>query len=1318
MRILFIALFSAVSVVMAFGEEVFSVDNISYSVASKDEVKVISSLGDQYSGDIKIPEQVTYESKTYSVTAIGDCAFDGCTVTSVTIPNSVTTIGSGAFCGCEGLTSVTIPNSVTAIGDYAFSSCNGLKSVEISNSVTTIGDGAFEWCERLTSVTIPNSVTTIGDGAFEGCEALPIENNIRYAGTCAVEIIDRSVTSCMVKDGTTWIGPKCFEYCENLTSIEIPNSVEYFGEGAFEGCTGFPIVNNIRYAGPYAIESIDKSVSGLFLRRETKWIGRDVFKGCGNITSVRLPISVTGIAEEAFSETHIETIKLPDSLKTIGREAFKRCKDLTSIEIPDAVIAIGECSFMDCSSLSSVKVGDHVNEIGEQAFLRCISLSSINLPNSIKTIGSGAFEGCKSLKSAEIPNSVTAIGDYAFDGCTGLTSVTIPNSVTTIGDYAFDGCTGLTSVTIPNSVTTIGSRVFYGCGGLTSVTIPNSVISIGGGAFSNCIGLKSVEIPNSVISIGGLAFSNCIGLKSVEIPNSVTTIGYGAFSGCWLTSVTVKSVKVFNIDKNTFSTYSSAKLELQAYNTGFKGAEGWKNFQQVEINKEAANDSIFEVIDKDEKTAAVYYLPVKEKVVVPEKAVIDGEEYSIVKIAEHAFAYHDELKEIYIPRSITTIASGVLNGCTNLQGIKVSEDNSSYCDIDGILYDKAKTEIILCPKRKAGRVAIPNSVKEIKSFTFQDCSDITEIDIPTSVERIEECAFEYCIGLTHIEIPSSVSYLGWNAFNMGNEGKLRKIVSFIQNPSAIQDEVFDGGSYNGATLVVPNKLISQYKIAPVWNKFRNINSGYMISCSKVEGEGSFNVNSKGVSDGIMVTADESISVLFVPAEGYAVKEIMRNGEDITSYLKNDSITLTDIQEDTELEVAFTDNFLFIENAMAKQREEFSLSIDLQNTAQISALQADLVLPKGFSIAKNAFGEDMVEIGGRTSNRRHYVSTSTMEDGSTRITCTSLNNAPFVENSGCILKVTIRMSDNVNIMPTDYAIALKNIVLSDVESKPYTMSYATGKVSIEESDVVMGDINADSRINVGDVPALTSFILNNSREYFIFKAADFDKDGSIKVNDYVSLVNLILGGARSKSFYARSNSFVSDAPKEKANVCIEPFVIKPGGTAQVVIDLNNPGDAFTAIQFDMTLPEGITLTTEFGDYVVDVGSRTTYRRHDVAGQLLEDGTFRVVCGSQTNAEFSGESGDVVLVTLQADAAMAEGNYSLELKNIIVARVDATNETCKNATAQVIVGDLDRVVSIAEDGSQLHSVYSLQGIPLNAKPKQDGIYIIDGKKVLVE
>ena len=179
--------------------ETVEINGIYYNLVSKIQEAEVTSNPNKYTGSVVIPEKVTYESVEYSVTSIGNSAFEYCSgLTSVTIPNSVTSIGYSTFSGCSGLTSVTIPNSVTGIGDYAFSYCSGLTSVTIPNSVTSIGDYAFRYCSGLTSVTIPNSVTSIENYAFYSCSGL---------------------TSITIGSGIKTINSSAFASCPELTDV-------------------------------------------------------------------------------------------------------------------------------------------------------------------------------------------------------------------------------------------------------------------------------------------------------------------------------------------------------------------------------------------------------------------------------------------------------------------------------------------------------------------------------------------------------------------------------------------------------------------------------------------------------------------------------------------------------------------------------------------------------------------------------------------------------------------------------------------------------------------------------------------------------------------------------------------------------------------------------------------------------------------------------------------------------------------------------------------------------------------------------------------
>jgi len=228
---------------------------------------IYTDYPDEYTGNVVIPEEVTYMDKTRKVTSIGDYAFCNCKeLTSVTIPNSVTNICGDAFYWCSGLTSITIPNSVTSIGDYAFYMCSGLTSITIPNGVTSISYGTFSLCSSLTSVDIPNSVTNIGGYAFYHCTGL---------------------TSVTIPNSVTSIGDYAFCSCSGITTVTIPNSVTSIGDHTFEYCS---------------------VLSSVIIPNSVTNIGDYAFYLCYNLTSITIPNSVKSIGKKAFDEIAVSTI--------------------------------------------------------------------------------------------------------------------------------------------------------------------------------------------------------------------------------------------------------------------------------------------------------------------------------------------------------------------------------------------------------------------------------------------------------------------------------------------------------------------------------------------------------------------------------------------------------------------------------------------------------------------------------------------------------------------------------------------------------------------------------------------------------------------------------------------------------------------------------------------------------------------------------------------------------------------------------------------------------------------------------------------------
>ncbi len=396
---------------------------------------IITGCDRDVSGNLTIPSEIDGRK----VTSIGDWAFyNRSSLTDITIPDSVTSIDKYAFLYCSSLTNInvsndnkvyssedgvlfnkdktkiiqypegkkstsyTIPNSVTSIGEGAFYNCSSLTNISIPNSVTSIGDGTFVRCSSLTDITIPNSVTSIGDEAFDACSSL---TNINVSN-------DNKVYSS--EDGVLFNKDKTeitrYPEGKKSTSYTIPNSVNSIGGRAFAFCSS---LKNI---------TIPNSVTS---------IGNGAFAVCSSLKNITIPNSVTSIGDGTFVRcSSLTNITIPNSVTSIGDEAFNFCSSLTNIDVSNdnKVYSSEDGVLFNKDKTKIIKYPEGKKD------------TSYTIPNSVTSIGARVFKNCSSLTNITIPNSVTSIDEFAFQYCSSLKKVLCFGNNVTLENEAFSNC--------------------------------------------------------------------------------------------------------------------------------------------------------------------------------------------------------------------------------------------------------------------------------------------------------------------------------------------------------------------------------------------------------------------------------------------------------------------------------------------------------------------------------------------------------------------------------------------------------------------------------------------------------------------------------------------------------------------------------------------------------------------------------------------------------------------------------------------------------------------------------------------------------------
>lgn len=471
---------------------------LTYILNNADHTATVASYDDSAPGGvIDIPDTVTSSGQHYTVTAIGDSAFNPShtitKVSSVFIPATVTSIGRLAFRCCKSLATVTFAEGshLKSIGVSAFSGTDSahpiFKEIQIPDSVETIGTNAFHNCQDLESITLPASLETIESSAFSSCR--------------------------------------------KLSEIRLPASLKAIQSYVFDGCSS---LETVFYDGSLARWSQINTSNGFLGFSHPSLVMNDYtaqFIPVKDENDPDPPPKTVTITKYTGTES---TVILPSTINSwpvtkIGEDAFQDNTTITSVTIPANVTEIGSNAFADCTNLTSVTYGGDWSNLtiqsGNPAVEDAVNAQLFDFvftpDNTAVIVRYKGTAADVTIPSHYKGKPVTMIDHAAFHD-SAVTSVTIPDSVTSIPDDAFAFCSQLTNISIPNSVTFIGFSAFNSCTSLKSITLPSSLSTIQSSAFYNCGNLETIRIPVSVTFIGNYAFAGCPSSMTVTYPGSKT----------------------------------------------------------------------------------------------------------------------------------------------------------------------------------------------------------------------------------------------------------------------------------------------------------------------------------------------------------------------------------------------------------------------------------------------------------------------------------------------------------------------------------------------------------------------------------------------------------------------------------------------------------------------------------------------------------------------------------------------------------------------------------------------------------------------------
>jgi len=768
-------------------KEWFYDDNCSYIplTASTAEVQAHPTNRPE---SIQIPATVNWSEGTFSVTAVADKGFENNTnLTTITLPESVKTVGCKAFYGCSKLSAVTF-NGQTAIGDEAFRNCTSLINVSLPSGLKTIGDRAFQNANSITQIEFKDGIESIGAFSFMDCKALTavrLPNTTKSIGTSAFENCVK-LTYASLGDNLTSLGNSAFRNCSVLTEISIPGTTVTVGEKAFQNCRTLALAtlnSGITTIGGFCFDGCSELLS-MTIPGTVRTIGGGSFNGCTALTSLTFGNSQYSVEIPQFTDSPLKTLRIGRNLTYTYSNTLSPFRDRATLRrvlfTGDNVTNVYNYLLDGCTGITTITLPESLVSINEYAFRNCSSLPEIALPSALRSIGGHAFDGCSGIEKIIINNSDKAlslstansmfsdspikslyvgrnlsynVGSYTYprehapfarqEELTDL-QFSQEGNITNIPAYFLSGAKKLPSLTLPEGITVINDYAFESNSALTTISLPSTLTKIGDCAFYYDPSIPSLTLPDNVTNVGQSAFRYCSAMESIHLSEKLSALNEYVLSGCYALKSIIIPPSVTEIHTGAFYgdnsltdvTIGDSETEL----TIGIGGQGKGMFYSNPLKNVYIGRNLRYTSDADNG-----FSPFKDLSTI--QTVTFSQAGTVTQLLPYLLNGCSSVKNFILPESLTFIGAYAFANMGSLESCIIPNNVTTLGD-GAFQNDELLASVVLS-----------NQLPVLNKDLFSNCVVLDNLSIPASVTEIKDNVFTKCTSMKNLRVENGTEVM-------------------------------------------------------------------------------------------------------------------------------------------------------------------------------------------------------------------------------------------------------------------------------------------------------------------------------------------------------------------------------------------------------------------------------------------------------------------------------------------------------------------------------------------------------------------------------